>query len=284
MLLLMLFAPPADAIEPIDPAVAQTAGEIADQLVLVESTLRDPAHPVDADLLTYGHLQQRIYRALVADAALEQTVTAHLSATGHSDIAIVAQTNTTATREIIGTVGRKRTQMPAWRIVQPASAAELQAHYQAAEAEYGVPWEVLAAIHLVETRMGRLRGISTAGAAGPMQFIPETWARFGEGSIEDNQDAIMAAARHLKHHGAPGNVDKALWHYNPTDHYVRAVRGYASIIEADPLAFRGYYGWEVYYRTTAGTLLLPIGYTAQQTIPVGQWCAAEPTRCPEDNR
>ena len=278
MLLALLSLADSFAIPPVEPLLAETPIDIAAQVVLVERALRDPANPLDADLLTHGHLQQVIYRALVADPTAAQGVLAALP----EDLAVIAQTNIDATRSIMGTVGKKRTHVPAWRIVQPASAEALQAHYQTAEAEYGVPWEILAAIHLVETRMGRLRGVSTAGAAGPMQFIPETWARFGEGDIEDNRDAIMASARHLKHHGAPGNLDKALWHYNPTDRYVRAVRGYASMIEADPLAFRGYYGWEVYYRTTAGTLLLPVGYAAEEAVPVGQWCAEEATRCPGD--
>ena len=90
----------------------------------------------------------------------------------------------------------------------------------------------------------------------------------------------MAAARHLSHHGAPSNTAKALWHYNPTDRYVTAVQGYAALIEDDPLAFRGYYGWEVYYQTIAGTVLLPVGYAEDAPIPVRQWCAAESTRCP----
>ena len=264
------------ALEPVTPAAAATPEGLAAQLTLVERTLRDGSLPLDADLLTYGHLQQVIYRALAVDP---QTAEAVLSALPE-DLAAIARTNITATKSIMGTVGRARTKMPAWRIVQPAAADELVAHYQAAEAAYGVEWEILAAIHLVETRMGRLRGVSTAGAAGPMQFIPETWARFGEGDIESNRDAIFAAARHLSHHGAPANTDKALWHYNPTDRYVVAVRGYASLIEADPLAFRGYYSWEVYYRTVAGILLLPIGYSAETTVPVATWCAEDPARCP----
>lgn len=280
MMIAALLSLTALALTPVEPTMANSPVEIAAQIVQVERTLREPDHDVDADLLTHGHLQQIIYRALVADPATAQSVLAALPA----DFAVIAQTNIDATAEIIGTVGRKRTHVPAWRIVAPAPADELVAHYQAAEAAHGVPWEILASIHLVETRMGRLRGVSTAGAAGPMQFIPETWARFGAGDIEDNRDAIMAAARHLSHHGAPGNLDKALWHYNPTDHYVRAVRGYASLIEADPLAFRGYYSWEVYYRTVAGTLLLPVGYSAEAPAAVETWCAGDPTRCPEDKR
>jgi membrane-bound lytic murein transglycosylase B len=277
-MLLLLLTTLAAAITPVAPRLADTPQAIAAQVVVVEHTLRDPTLPTDADLLTYGHLQQVIYRALVHDTASRAAVLDALPA----DIADIARANIDATAEIMGTVGKKRTAVPAWRIVPPAAPDELVAHYQAAEAAYGVPWEILAAIHLVETRMGRLRGVSTAGAAGPMQFIPATWARFGEGDIEDNRDAIMAAARHLSHHGAPEDIRKALWHYNPTDHYVNAVTGYAALMQADPLAFRGYYAWEVYYQTIVGTLLLPVGYAQTAPIPVRQWCATA-GRCPEDS-
>ncbi len=256
--------------------IADTPAGMAQQLLTVEQAIRDPDLSYDPDA---GHTQQLIYRQLVRDSAAAAAVLAALPA----DVATIAQRNITATAEIMGTVGRKRTTVPAWRIVEAAPAAELLAHYKAAEADMGIPWEILAAINLVETRMGRLRGVSTAGAAGPMQFIPETWARFGQGDILDERDAIFAAARHLSYHGGPDNLDKALWHYNPTDHYVRAVRGYAAVMEADPLAYRGYYAWQVYYTTTAGYLHLAVGYDEPTPVPVAQWCAAVPGRCPGDN-
>lgn len=248
---------------------------VAEQLAMAERTIRDPQATVDAAAAA-GHTAQVTYRNMVVDAELQRAVLAVLPA----DVRPVVDTNLAATTSIMGTVGRRRTQMPAWRIVEAAPADELLLHYQAAEDAFGVPWEVLAAIHLVETRMGRLRGVSTANARGPMQFIPETWARFGEGDIEDNQDAIFAAARHLKHHGAPERVEQALWHYNPTDRYVRAVMGYATLMMEDPLAYRGYFGWQVYYTTTHGYIHLPEGYNLSEPEPVAGWCAAEPTRCP----
>ena len=62
--------------------------------------------------------------------------------------------------------------LPAWRIVRPAPADELLDAYRDAEAEFGIPWRYLAAINLVETGLGRIRGTSIAGAQGPMQFMP----------------------------------------------------------------------------------------------------------------
>ena len=137
---------------------------------------------------------------------------------------------------------------------------ELQGHYKQAEAAFGVPMQFLAAVHLVETFMGRIRGTSYAGAQGPMQFMPATWAAYGEGDVNDTGDAIRAAARYLRANGAPGDMATALYRYNPSQHYVRAVTKYAEMMASNESAFRGYYHWQVYYLTTTGDIFLPIGY------------------------
>ena len=51
--------------------------------------------------------------------------------------------------------------------------------YQAAGIEYGVRWEVLAAINEIETDYGRNLNVSSAGAVGWMQFLPSTWKTWG---------------------------------------------------------------------------------------------------------
>jgi membrane-bound lytic murein transglycosylase B len=159
---------------------------------------------------------------------------------------------------------RQPARLPRWRIVAPAPAARLLAAYRAAEARLGVPWQYLAAIHLVETRAGRIRGTSSAGAQGPMQFIPPTWERFGGGGdINDTGDAILAAARLLRAYGAPADMAAALWHYNPTGRYVRAVTAYAEQIRGNRRVYLGYYHWQVYY----GDTLLPEGYPSRPPSP-----------------
>jgi Transglycosylase SLT domain len=74
--------------------------------------------------------------------------------------------------------------------------------YQAAGIEYGVRWEVLAAINEIETDYGRNLNVSTAGAVGWMQFLPSTWKRWGVDANNDHikdpynpVDAIFSAAR-----------------------------------------------------------------------------------------
>ena len=125
----------------------------------------------------------------------------------------------------------------------------------------GVGWNYLAAINLIETRFGSIVGDSTAGAQGPMQFLPSTFAGYGEGGdIHSPRDSILAAGRYLAANGFAGDPDHAIYRYNHADQYVRAVNDFAAVLAADPAAFAGYYNWDVYYATTAGDVLLPIGY------------------------
>ena len=176
--------------------------------------------------------------------------------------------NVTASRELRALVANPRPNLPAWRIVEPAPGDELRRYYEEGEAEYGVPWQYLAAVHLVETKTGRVRGASTAGALGPMQFLPETWAKYGRGDIESNHDSILTAARYLAANGAPGDMHAALLRYNPTERYVRAITLYAERMRADPLAYRAYWGWQVYYWSTLGDVWLRVGWSLDAPRPV----------------
>ena len=207
------------------------------------------------ELVWLGHLQQVAYRRLVERPEWRDAVLAALP----DDLRQIAIANVDAGTDLRALTA-PRAELPPWRIIEPAAAAELERYYREAEAEFGVAWTYLAAIHLIETRMGRIRGTSTAGAQGPMQFLPATWAAFGEGDVNSDRDAIRAAARYLHHNGAPGNMANALFRYNNSQRYVRAVTAYAEVMRAEPLAFRGYHGWQVYYRTIRGDVLLPVGY------------------------
>jgi murein DD-endopeptidase MepM/ murein hydrolase activator NlpD len=102
--------------------------------------------------------------------------------------------------------------------------------YQAAGIQYGIRWEVLAAINEIETDYGRNLNVSTAGAVGWMQFMPSTWRAYGVDANGDNvqdpynpADAIFAAARYLRAAGADTDLRKAIFAYNHADWYVDSV-------------------------------------------------------------
>ena len=102
--------------------------------------------------------------------------------------------------------------------------------YQAAGIQYGVRWEVLAAINEIETDYGRNLNVSSAGAMGWMQFIPSSWKSYGVDANADGKidpynpaDAIFAAARYLKAAGADQDLRKAIFAYNHADWYVDSV-------------------------------------------------------------
>lgn len=139
----------------------------------------------------------------------------------------------------------------------PASPVDLRRWHERAGQRFGLPWELLAAVNLVESRFGRIMGPSSAGALGPMQFLPSTWDQYGAGGdIMDPRDAIYGAARYLRASGAPGNVREALFAYNRSDAYVDAILSYANEMKRDADSFYSYYFWQVFVRTTKGDLQL----------------------------
>ena len=123
--------------------------------------------------------------------------------------------------------------------------SDLVSYYGEAQRRFGIGANYLAAIHLVETKFGRVVNNSVAGAQGPMQFIPTTWQIYGHGgNIRDPHDAILGAARLLRANGAPARYGPALRAYNPSGLYVDAVTRYAREIGRDPYALYFLYAWE----------------------------------------
>ncbi len=131
------------------------------------------------------------------------------------------------------------------KLGQRPPLADLVGFYDEAERRFGIGANYLAAIHLVETKFGRVISNSVAGAQGPMQFIPTTWSIYGHGgNIRDPHDAILAAARLLRANGAPGRYGPALRAYNPSGLYVNAVTRYAREIARNPYGLYYLYAWE----------------------------------------
>jgi soluble lytic murein transglycosylase-like protein len=136
-------------------------------------------------------------------------------------------------------------------------AAQLRTYYGEAQRRFHVAWYVLAAVNSVESAFGKLRNASTAGAQGPMQFIPSTWRAYGlSGNVRDPHDAILGAANYLHANGAPADYARALYHYNPSRLYVDAVLRYASWIRDDPRAYLVLYSRQVFVRTPQGLVRL----------------------------
>lgn len=102
----------------------------------------------------------------------------------------------------------------------------------------GLSWTVLAAIGQVESSHGRNNGPSSAGALGPMQFMPATWKAYGVDGDGDGvadiwspYDAVPSAANYLCATGANQGGEKlrkAVWHYNHSWSYVDKVLGIAA--------------------------------------------------------
>jgi hypothetical protein len=239
---------------PLQPRPFTDPAELAEQLVAAETAIRSP-DTAERDLVAWSWTQQQAYRDLVVNPGwrdqIREALPEELRAAFDRNVRAGA-----ALRELTS----PRDSLPEWRIIDPPPAEELLGHYKAAEEEFGVGWEYLAAIHLVETRMGRIEGVSVAGARGPMQFMPATWAAYGEGDIDDPLDSIRAAARYLTASGAPGDMRRALFAYNRSDRYVNAIIAHAEVMAEDERAYVGYYHWQVYYRLEDGDVILPVGW------------------------
>jgi hypothetical protein len=247
-------APPAP-----HAGIPRARAELAERLTLTQRALDgaidrwrsegDPARGAPpSDVTLYALHQQRIHLLLAKRRALAAQVLAHTP----GRVAAHARATLRAKRAL------SRLYVPVtrshWRTGPAAPAGELLEFYREARRRFGVPVHVLAAVNLVESAFGRLRNTSTAGAQGPMQFIPSTWAAYGmDGNIRDPHDAILGAANYLRASGAPTDLRRALYAYNPSSQYVNAVLAYADRIRRDSRAFFAYYSWQVYVRTTEGT-------------------------------
>jgi len=253
------------------PQLASDPAQLADDLVADERALRDPS-TAEAALVAAAHRQQAAYRAIGRHPEWDATTRPRIP----PSLLDVYDRNVDARRQLAAMTPARDT-LPPWRIELPAPAGELLGYYHQAESESGVGWNYLAAINLIETRFGSIVGVSTAGAQGPMQFLPSTFATYGQGGdVNSPRDSILAAGRFLAANGFADDRDHAVYGYNHAHQYVQAVNQYAALIAADPAAFAGYYRWDVYCSTTSGDVLLPIGYAATSPIPVGDYLATHP--------
>jgi len=207
----------------------------------------DKASKPPTDVALYALYQQRVYRLLARKPALAAATVRLLPRT----LAIVSRDLLAAHKKLYGLT--PPIAVRAIRVGAPAPAGTLLRYYREAERRFEVSWNVPAAVNFVETKFGKLRSASAAGAQGPMQFMPATWSRYGlGGNVHDAHDSILGAANYLHASGAPQNLRTALHHYNPSTAYVDAVLRYARRIGADRTMFYALYNWQVFVKTPSG--------------------------------
>ncbi|SEH00753.1 Transglycosylase SLT domain-containing protein [Nonomuraea solani] len=241
--------PAADEKIPESPAALATALKRTSAALndAVDAWKEEGGEPPE-DVVLLSLYQQRIYRYTARHAKVASRAFARLPAA----LAASSKDNTSAIRELLA-LARPIKPSATFKVQPPRPAAELLGHFKKAERRFGVEWEVLAAVMFAETKFGRVKSASHAGAQGPMQFMPATWKAYGlGGDIQDPRDAIMGAANYLKATGAPRNYQRALHAYNPSQAYVNAIQLHARQIKRDPRNYYVYYNWQVFVLTTAG--------------------------------
>jgi Transglycosylase SLT domain len=240
-----------------DAALPRLPGPLAARLTATHGELRRAVerwrlsggtrdYPPPRAVTSWALHQQRIHLLLTSRPRLGERVLALLPAPAAAHLRATFRARRGLGHITPPTPGRYRTGPP-----EPAD--RLLGHFREAQWRFRVPWHVLAAINFVESAFGRMRSSSAAGAQGPMQFIPETWRVYGlGGNVHDPRDAIMGAANYLRASGAPRELRRALYAYNPSSHYVRAVLTYAGRMRGDVRAFLSYYAWQVFVREPDG--------------------------------
>ncbi|HEV3472813.1 MAG TPA: lytic transglycosylase domain-containing protein [Actinomycetota bacterium] len=264
--------PPPRAVTSPQPSVTITGGEVVaptaaiptrpdrlrDDLVhttraLKEAIERWRAGESERSVVSLLALrQQRIYQVLAARPGVARKVLGTLP----RGLARFARETVTASGRLRALIEPLK-DLPDWKTYRPVPAGLLRHFYEKAQRRFGVRWQILAAINFVESRFGRILGPSSAGALGPMQFIPATWDAYGNGGdVMDPHDAILGAARYLRASGAPDRMRAALHSYNNSYEYVHAIRTYARQMTRDPRNFYAYYFWQVFVLTTDGQVQL----------------------------
>jgi membrane-bound lytic murein transglycosylase B len=161
----------------------------------------------------------------------------------------VARDDAAARRDILRLSAGSPPQIGGVSVGPAQHAGKLRSFYHEAEKRFGIRWQLLAAINFVESDFGRARTTAKADAQGPMQFEPATWHAYGMGgNVNDEHDAILAAANLLAANGGRRDERAGLRHYNLSPLYWDAVLHLAHRIATVPTAFREYYAWKLYLR------------------------------------
>jgi hypothetical protein len=181
-----------------------------------------------------------VNQELSAELGLDRQVVALISAPGDGMASLLQQVS-----QIVGSSGQvdvlRSQQLPTASVPQGSRPTSYLQLFQASAAEYcpGLSWTILAAIGQIESADGQNMGPSSAGALGPMQFLPSTWQTWGIDGFGDTgppnimnpYDAVPSAARMLCADGAAAggtSLYNAIYDYNHADWYVREVLALAA--------------------------------------------------------
>lgn len=258
------------------PAGLGRAARLAHEMTVLDRAIGS-RRTTSSDLRRAGQRQQLVLRALGRDPGLEHRVLAGLPGRVRARTSATVRAGHLLRSMYPASSHALSHRLPAWRIERPAPARLLLTAYHQGQRRYGVGWSYLAAINMVESDFGRVHGLSTAGARGPMQFIPATWRAYGAGGdIEDPHDAVLGAARLLAANGFARAPLAALLHYNDSGAYARAVTLLAGVMRRDPGQFLAFYEWRVLYLTARGSVLLPVGYDERHGVAVDAWLSRHP--------
>jgi membrane-bound lytic murein transglycosylase B len=254
--LVLCAAGPAGAQTPAaDEALPRDPKALADRLaeVMLETNAaieNDGSDGLPSEEVQLGALyQQRVVRMLARQPRLEARVLAELPRRLRPGLRDPVR----AVRALFRLNGPPPARPRRIRVGLALAPGELRRLYDDAQRRFGIPWHVLAAVNLVETNFNRNRNVSSAGARGPMQFLPSTWRAYGlRGDIHDPQDAITGAANYLRASGGRTNLRRALFAYNRSTLYVNAVLRFSRRIRRSDRNYVTLWSWQVFQRTPKG--------------------------------
>ena len=247
--LTLLAAPPPEVPLPTHPAaVAQALERTTTDLHAAIGAWQAGSRAREAtprEVSLWALHQQRLFLKLTYDAGLGRRARPLLTAEARATL--------DARRRLVALTPPTTLPLSAFRTGPPLPARTLLRLYREAERRFGVEWEVLAAVNFAETGFNRLRSRSSAGAQGPMQFMPGTWRAYGlGGDVHDPRDAILGAANYLRASGAARDVRGALWRYNHSARYVDAVSAFAAQMRRDATIYYQYHSWQAFIKTPSG--------------------------------
>ena len=113
----------------------------------------------------------------------------------------------------------------------PPCPASFRPFYQEVGPRFGVPWQVIEAIHQVESgKSCHTARRSSGGAVGPMQFLPSTWRHYqwdctgdGKADITNAFDAICTGAHYIGTGLTGYSLERSIFSYNHSWGYVNQV-------------------------------------------------------------